>query len=166
MVAENSYITESTYTYTDSNGNTRTRTVYYHHNNDLIVIKISKDGEIKWMDKIMKTQNVSSTSRYNSYALFVKGESLYFVFNDNEKNLTIGENESAYTFSGANKKAIVSVVELLPNGKQNRKMLFDVRDERRLLRPGLCYQSLEEKDVAYMFGSFKKKYSLITLKLK
>ena len=52
LIGEQYFITTSTST--DSNG--RTRTTYRYHYNDIIVVKISSDGNIDWAEKIPKVQ--------------------------------------------------------------------------------------------------------------
>lgn len=151
LIGEQYYI--RVVTSTDANGNT-TRTSYYNYN-DIIAINISPEGEIDWATKIPKKQVTRNDNGfYSSYVLAVVEDKLYFVFNDNGKNLFYkGGNDKLHNFT-KNKESLVTMVEVDSDGNQKREALFSVRDADVLTRPKVCEQV--EKDQVILFGQKKK----------
>ena len=89
LLAEQYYITQSTYTYY-VNGIPQTRTTYYYHYGSIIVVNVNPDMTIAWATKIPKNQVTTDDGGYfSSYAFMVTGSNIYIVFNDNPKNLNI-----------------------------------------------------------------------------
>jgi len=113
--------------------------VYYY--NDIVVINISRNGEIIWNEKIAKRHRTTNPKDiYTSYAHTVMGDKLYFIFNGNSENLNYsGEGKVSSFTSGKN--AIGMLVEVDSNGKQTTETLY-TRDQSDgfLLRPKLCKQ--------------------------
>ncbi|MEM7163733.1 MAG: hypothetical protein AAF487_15000, partial [Bacteroidota bacterium] len=65
-----------------------TRQVFYFM--DLILVKYAPDGQLSWEKVIPKRQeSVNDEGLYSSIALANRGEELFIVFNDDEKNLEI-----------------------------------------------------------------------------
>lgn len=70
--------------------------IYVH--NDLLVVTLSIDNQIKRIDKINKRQYWLTTNHFNSYASIEKNNNLYFLYNTFEakdsffKNIEIGDS--------------------------------------------------------------------------
>ncbi len=140
------YITTST---TYINGSASTTVTHHYVRNDIIVINISPDGKIDWTKKIGKRQHTTDDGgSWSSYALHVYGDKLYFVFNDNPKNLTYtGDGKMAYFNKG--KSSIVALVELDMNGNQKMEALFTARDVEVLTMPRVCEQVSEKELIVF-----------------
>ncbi|MDH5399553.1 MAG: hypothetical protein OEX02_15495, partial [Cyclobacteriaceae bacterium] len=69
LIGEQYYTDVVTYTTQGANGAMMTNTMYYYYRNDIIIVSFSPEGEIKWLDKIPKTQvTVNDGGLYSSYA--------------------------------------------------------------------------------------------------
>lgn len=81
LLAEQFYITVSTYTTTSPNGGTSTRTVTYYHYDDIIAIKMNPKGEIEWNAKIAKNQKSSGYLSILSYVWSYCDGNFQIVYN-------------------------------------------------------------------------------------
>jgi hypothetical protein len=64
-----------------------TRTTYHYYNNEIFVIKLSKDGEINWCSRVPKRQySVNDNATYASYLLAFDKDNIYLLYNDNPAN--------------------------------------------------------------------------------
>ena len=155
LIGEQFFIRVVTRTTTDANGNTSTTTTYYYYYNDIIVINISAKGEIEWTEKIPKRQVTTNDGGfYSSYALSEVGDNLYFVFNDNPKNLFYKGVGKLYNFNKGKKESLVVLVELNMKGEQTREALFSMKDAEVIIRPKVCEQISDTQMI--LFGQKKK----------
>ena len=152
LVGEQYYVRVSSYT--DANGNTRTTYTYYY--NDIIVININPKGQIEWAEKIPKRQVSSNDGGfYSSYALMVLEDKLYFVFNDNIKNLVITKNNQRVHNFSRGKNSVVTLVEMDSDGRYVREALFSGDETDIITRPKVCRQISDNEMI--VFGQRKKK---------
>ncbi len=84
-------------TYTDSKGNTRT-TYYYL---DIVVAKITADGELLWLERIPKL------SITESYKVFLSKGFTYLMFTDNPKNAELKKDQKPNASRGDDRQVIV-----------------------------------------------------------
>jgi hypothetical protein len=158
LIGEQYFVNAVTSTSTDSNGNTRTSTTYYYHYNDIIIINIAPDGSIVWTEKIGKVQiTTNDHGFFSSYALSVVKDKLYFVFNDNSKNLFYTGEGKLYNIKRG-KESLVVLVTLDSEGNQKREALFSMREADILTRPKVCEQISATEMV--VFGQYKKSHRL------
>lgn len=162
MIAEQYYISERITT--DPNTGMRVVTYYYNYL-DILVLKVTPDGQIEWSKKIPKDQSTADDKgRYSSYALFESEDQLYFLFNDHGDNLTLLLDEpSAELRSFSNsRKSVSTVVSVNERGEMNRSALFSFRETGTILRPKL-YRQLDSSS-GVIYGQFKKTYRFGKLK--
>ena len=146
----------------DSNG--RTRTTYRYHYNDIIVVKVLEDGSIEWAEKIPKVQiSTNDSGFYSSYNLSVVRDKLYFVFNDNPKNLT-NQGDGKLKNYLLNKESLVVLVTMNQKGEQVKEALFDAREAEVYIRPKVGKQTGFSETI--LFGQKKKKQRLAKVKFK
>lgn len=108
---------------TVSNGrSSSTYTTYFY--DDIIAMEIDKDGEMKWVKKIPKSQRGSG-----GFKNFTYGDDTYFFFMDNKKNLDIQKDETPATHVGG-AGGILMAVRINAKGKTSKSMVFDVREEK------------------------------------
>jgi len=93
----------------------------------------------------------------------VVDDKLYFVFNDNPKNLFYKGSGKIYNFNKS-KESLVVMVELDAQGKQSREALFSVKESDILTRPMVCEQI--SKDELVLFGQRKKTHRFAKLTFK
>jgi len=165
LIGEQFYITVTTTTTTDANGHTSTSTKYHYHYNDIIAINISHNGEIEWAEKIAKSQRSTNDGGfYSSYQLFIKDDNLYFIFNDNPKNLFLKKGDRAYGIDSRSKKSVTAIVELNNKGEQTREALFAEIDSEVIIRPMAGEQI--SKNELILFGQKKKKQQFAKVTFK
>ncbi len=160
LVGEQYYV--SVLTSTDANG--RTTTTYIYNYRDIIVVKISGEGEIEWAEKIPKRQvSRNDGGFYSSYQLSIVKDKLYFIFNDNEKNLTNEGDGKLKNFTG-DKESLTVLVTMDDKGQQKKEALFNVREAEVIIRPKVGDQiGLRE---AIIFGQKKKKQRVAKIDFK
>lgn len=141
LIAEQFFIEERTYITTDSQGRTTTRTVYYYNYNDILVLSFDKTGMVEWKTKIPKRQvTTNDGGYYSSYNFSVIGDKIYFIFNDNPKNLFLPKDQKPYPFSGSKELAVV-LVEVDASGKSTKELLMTTEKGDLIVRPKMCKQT-------------------------
>jgi hypothetical protein len=165
LVGEQYFIrTSTTSTYYANGGGGGTTTTYWYYYNDIIVINISPEGKIEWTEKIAKKQITADDGGfYSSYALTVVGDKLYFVFNDNPKNLFYRGEGKLYNFK-KNREALVVLVTLDRNGRQTREALFSSKQADILTRPKVCEQISKNEMVLFGQKRWKQRFAKVSFK--
>ena len=164
LIGEQYFVRVVTRTIPDGNGNTSTTTTYYYHYNDIIVINMSPDGKIEWSKKIAKKQVTRNDGGFfSSYALSIVKDKLYFVFNDNPKNLFYKGEGKLYNFNKS-KESLVVLVTLDNEGNQTREALFSAKEADILTRPIVCEQI--SKNEMILFGQRKKTHRFARISFK
>ena len=165
IVGEQYYVRSSTYTTYSQNGGSHTYTTYHYYYNDVIVSSISPDGDIVWTEKIAKRQRTSNDQGfYSSYALAVKGDNLFFVFNDNVKNYFDNQQGEYFNgLAGGLKSSVVTMVTLDADGNKTKEVLFNTKDQEIIIRPKVCEQLNDDELV--IFGQKKKTQKYAKVKL-
>jgi hypothetical protein len=161
VVGEQYYIEARTITTMGANGSMSSRTVYYYHYNDVIVINISPKGIIEWAQKIPKIQVTAEDGGfYSSYAMTVKDDKLYIIFNDSKDNYSLKPGASYKNFE-MGKDAIVTMVTVDKSGNTKREALFGHEDVEIITRPKVCEQISANEMLIY--GQKKKTHQFAKL---
>ncbi len=154
LTAEQYYVIVTTTR--SSNGVTTTTYNYYY--NDIIVVNINPKGNIDWAQKIPKRQiSKNDGGFFSSYTMSVVGDKLYFIFNDNPKNM-VSKPGKTYAVNFKKKSAIVAMVEVDAQGRQHKDALFMRYDSKVLTRPKVCEQIAANEMV--IFGQYKRSQKL------
>lgn len=125
LIAEQYDYWQTTSMYRDFNGMLVTTTIDNYLYRDLMVMKLSSDGDIIWKARIPKRQRTSNDAGYHSgYASAAVGDDLYFVFNDNRNNLNFKKGETLADMSFGRKSGMVALVRMNGNGDFSREPLF------------------------------------------
>lgn len=139
-----------------------TTCTYYYYYNDIIVVNINPDGKIQWARKIPKLQvSHNDGGYYLSFALHVTDNQLYFMFNDNPKNMNVVEG-GKYKYMGNLKKSVAVLVTMDMKGDQVRQPMFRSEDLKTYLRPKL-YMTVSEKRM-FLYGQRRTMYKLAEVK--
>lgn len=120
--AEEFYIT--THTSMSSNGGMRTYTVY--HFDDIISLRLNKDGNLKWARNINKRQTGFSNSSYTSISV---GEDSYFFINCSDNIKRLSADRIAFKQTKA-KKSNLYVIRINSNGNFDFKKLIDDKESK------------------------------------
>ena len=149
FIGEQYFVKELNYPNPDPFGGLSYVTDYQYYYNDIIVVKVSPDGQLEWTEKIPKKQRtLNDNGFYSSYALSVVGDKLYFVFNDHPKNLFYKGSGKVHYFN-KNREALVVLVEVDKEGKQTREALFSAKRSETLTRPLVCEQIATDELVLF-----------------
>ena len=163
LVAEQYYeILEQSY---DPNTHMTTYTYYFYYN-DIIVVSINPSGEIAWAKKIPKYQiSRNDGGYYSSFAFAVSGDKMYFMFNDNSRNIKSQNQEvQKYRYMSNPKKSTAILVTMDSNGNQDRQAMFENKDLKIILRPKLFLQINEHRMILY--GERRSTYKLADVKIQ
>jgi len=149
LIGEQFYINIFTTTYTNANGSmTSTSTTHYYYN-DIIVININPEGKIDWAKKIPKYQeSVNDGGTYSSYTKGFLSDKLFFIFNDNPKNLTNKGNGKLSNYN-PNRESIVALVTMDSDGNQSKEALYKMKRSDVLIRPKLSKQISENEMILF-----------------
>lgn len=135
---------------------------YYYYYNDIIVVNVNPEGKIDWARKIPKLQvSHNDGGYYLSFAFAVSDNTLYFMFNDNPKNLNMQAGQKQ-KYMGNLKKSIAVMVTMDMQGNQDRQAMFRNQDLKTYLRPRLFMQVDERK--MFLYGQKKSTYKLAEVK--
>ncbi len=164
LLAEQYYVYVTTHTYTDANGYTRTTTTYHYNYNDIIVVNVAPDGNIDWTTKIEKTQHSTNDGgRLSSYALQVKDDQMYLVYNESAKRYF--DKEELKKLEKKEKKAYLTLlVSIANNGEYNKEILFNNSNDRIYTVPKLCEQISDDQMIIYSVSRKGQKFGNMRLK--
>ena len=96
---------------------------YLYYFNNIIVVKMDGTGEVQWTADIPKYQESTNDGGfYSSYVFGKSGNSLYFVFNDNEKNLSEKDRSSVNPMTNL-RKAVPVMAKISSEGRFSRRSL-------------------------------------------
>lgn len=158
LIAEQYFVNVVTSQYYD--GKTwHTVTTYYYNYNDILVMSFDKTGTLAWKCKIPKRQTtVNDGGYYSSYTYSVVGDKIYFIYNDNPKNLFLPKGQRPEPFTGSKDLAVV-LAEVDAAGKVSRELLMTTERGDLIVRPKMCMQTgarevliLAEKSKVYQFS--------------
>jgi hypothetical protein len=143
LVSENSYDYEVRVCSTDpKTGAQSCHTEYHYVRNNIIVINIEPTGAIKWYCNIPKYQHtVNDQGVYISYMLSTAKDKIYFVYNDNAKNLDperIKKSDDIRPL-GNPYKSVATLVTLSENGTFEKKALFSNKENKVVLLPSYSH---------------------------
>lgn len=162
LVGEQYYMYTTTVCTTNQNGGQTCRTVYHYVYNDIIAVSTDPDGEITWAVKIPKRQHTTNDGGfYSSYALAVKDDKMYFVFNDNGKNLFLTQGQKVEQFDLRGKEALITLVTVDIDGRVTREALLAPEKRDAILSPKSCVQTDEAR--MFIYAQRKKEYRFGTI---
>ena len=165
LIGEQYYIRVVTNYSNNGNGSSNRSRTYHYIYNDIIAVNMAPNGEIDWTEKIAKRQSSRNDGGfYSSYATSVVRDKLYFIFNDNPKNLFYKGEGKVENYRPNSKESLVVLVELDGNGKQRREALFSAKEAEIRTRPKVCEQI--STDELVLFGQKGKTHRFAKVKFK
>lgn len=125
---------------------TQTHFVY----NDMVVVSISKDGEVEWAERIAKRQHtIDDAAAYSSYALMKRNAELVLMFNDNAQNLDY-DGVGRVASMAKNSATVVMAARVGQFGDIKRSGLFRRGEAEIKIRPVFAHQL--DEDELLLFG--------------
>ena len=166
-ISKYSYYSYTTQTYNNATKMWSTQWHYVHSftNKDILVINADKDGNIRWINDIPKSQveQITSSNRtgsgisfgydqgsffaqaggmpfYSSFARLIHNNNLILLFNDHNSNNVMAEyGTKVKTISNFRKRSTVYAIAIdLATGKMTRKIL-GANNEETILMPRHAY---------------------------
>jgi hypothetical protein len=165
LIAEQYYMYAVTTCTTNPNGGQTCRTTYHYIYNDIIAVNIDPQGNIEWSAKVPKRQHTTNDDGYySSYALEVKGDKIYLIFNDTGENLYLKPGDKIKQFEFKGKDALVTIATIDGDGNTKREALFSPERRETILRPKDCEQM--EDDRMFIYSTRKKEYRFGVISFK
>ncbi|NQX86008.1 MAG: hypothetical protein HRT67_08900 [Flavobacteriaceae bacterium] len=149
---------ETTHTSMSAGGGSTTYTVY--HFDDIMSLRLNKEGDLKWARNINKRQTGFINSSYTSITV---GEDSYFFINcsDNIKKLSAGRIAFKQTKA---KKSNLYVIKINQEGNFNFKKLIDDKESKVYYKVNSGIINLDRQTVV-LTGKRKKKSRILKLKI-
>ncbi len=134
---------------------------YYFNYNDIIVVNIQPDGEIAWSARIPKRQtSVNDFGEYSSYGMSIVADKLYFIYNDDPKNLDPHAKKIAT--ETPDKYSVVTIAEIDRNGAVKRSPLFQNKEKGVVVRPKLSKQVGRREMAIYGENGRRYKFGVLS----
>lgn len=151
----NPYSFGSMYDPYNRNGMNNRQPDYYFNYNDIIVVNIQPDGEIAWSARVPKRQtSVNDFGMYSSYGMSIVADKLYFIYNDDPKNLDPRAKRIAT--ETPDKYSVVTIAEVNRDGEVRRSPLFQNKENGVVVRPKISKQ-VGRRDLA-IYGESGRRY--------
>ncbi len=136
--------------------------VQYNYN-DIMVINLNPNGSIQWARKIPKRQRSKNDQGvYASYALSIAKGKMFFVFNDNPKNLNKQSSDLKIHNFTKGKESVVVMVTIDGKGEMKKEPLFQVKDTNTYTKPKVCEQISRDQMIIYSQRNRKNKFAKLT----
>ena len=161
LVAEQYYKSVSSYTDISSGLINYTSTYFY---NDIILIHLNQDGEIKWNVKIPKKQySTNDNGQYLSYTLGVKNNGISILFNDHPRNIQAKDRDYQLRYMNNPYRAQPITVTVDTSGVLHYKKL-NLKNGSLIFRPKKTV-SLNQNQELLLLSEKGKNLSISRIKL-
>ncbi len=137
---------------------------YYYYYNDIIAVSIKPDGTIDWTQRIPKKQvSRNDGGTYSSYLKAVVGDKIYFVFNDNPKNIN-PKKPGDVVYMNSVKKAMTCLVIVDGTTKNiKRTPLFEAKEAKAIMMPKINMQVNASEVIIYARKGAVSKFGKIRI---
>lgn len=152
-------------TYSDTRGVMTTTYTYYY--NDIIAFKIGANDQFEWIQKIRKNQiSTNDGGPYSSYASYIDGNSMKFIFNDSRANYDEQGNyiaESEFLTRFTKRDNVVAKAEVnLADGSFTRSSMFTRKEVGTLAIPKMFVTDYSSGEMLlYTTFRSKERYGLL-----
>jgi hypothetical protein len=111
-----------------------------------------------WTSKIPKRQVTSNDGgHFSSYfSVYDDDKNIYFVFNDNPKNIMVKEGSKTSNFNG--KESVINLLKLNEEGAWEKSILAKNDEQDIITRPKVARLTFNNE--AYIYAEWKKNYRL------
>lgn len=141
------------------------RNVYHYYYNQILVVDISDDGKIQWVKQVPKNQHtIDDYGYYSSYGMVERDGSIYFLYNDNPKNLYFKPGDKLFSFKRKSGETLTMFVEVDKEGAIKREVAFNQKTAEVIMRPKSYFQINDNEFI--LFGKERKVYRLAKVSFK
>lgn len=131
--------------------------------NDIIAVNIDPQGNIEWAAKIPKRQHtVNDGGYFSSYAMHVKGDNIYFLFNDNGENLFLKPGDKYKQFELKGDDALVTLATIEGDGHVRREAMFNQERKGTIFKPNECRSLPDDRMFIYATRKSEYRFGIIT----
>ena len=124
---------------------------------DILVTKFTKKGELSWLSRIPKRQDMfGEAEKFASFVLVERKDKLYFLFNDNALNYTKKRGNDLHLAESTTSNSAISVLSLSTE-KLERGILPDLLHKGYLLVPEFCHPINNQEVIVIGSGINAKK---------
>ncbi len=134
-----------------------------YHYEDILIMNIAANGELKWCRKIPKLQVGNQGRGGMGFKQFSYNGNYYVFFLDNEKNLDIKKDETPYGHTDG-LGGILMVVKINDAGEVRKSSIFNVREERKKLKVSEFDNLSANEIITRAWGRTGSQATLITFK--
>lgn len=114
--------------------------------NDLLIIKLSKEGQVSWVKKIPKKQRtLNDKGKYSSISAIPSFKDNYLIYNDNGKNFS--KNNKIRTFKGL--QSVIALTRIDESGNTESYPIAINEEQGVLFQPALTSQFGKDKKIIY-----------------
>jgi len=114
--------------------------------NDLLIIKLSQEGQVSWVKKIPKKQRtLNDKGKYSSISAIPATNENYLIYNDNGKNFS--KNNKIRTFKGL--QSVIALTHIDENGNTESFPIAINEEQGVLFQPGLTSAFGRNKKIIY-----------------
>lgn len=129
---------------------------------DIMVVSVSKEGEIEWSRKILKRQLTTDDGGFmSSFVLAVNNDKLHFVFNDHVKNLNAQTASDLATYDRSDKTSVLTMVSIDPQGNMTREKIISQQELGLEIRPQSCAQVSENELILFGFKKNENQFAKV-----
>ena len=139
---------------------------YTHYFNDIVVVQLDAAGKVLWKRKIPKRQEFNSIRNmfasfghyyFASYTYTMQDDDIYLFFNDSPDNGTsIDKDASIEKTPFRELEANFCSVQIKPDGKIKKKVLFNAQDQGVNIYPAFSRSWNSEHSDLLLIGRYKK----------
>ena len=114
--------------------------------NDLLIIKLSKEGQVSWVKKIPKKQRtLNDKGKYSSISAVSSAKNHYLIYNDNGKNFS--KNNKIRTFKGL--QSVMALTHIDESGNYESFPIAINEEQGVLFQPALTSPFGKDKKIIY-----------------
>ncbi|MBI1287899.1 MAG: hypothetical protein GC178_10000 [Flavobacteriales bacterium] len=137
----------------------------YVHGN-IIVINVDPEGNILWSKKIPKHQD-SANPNSVGYSFAYTNDKLYFIYNDNFKNIAPGwDGSKVYTFATGDNPVVIATCDISNDGEITREKAWTTDEAGGMLENDSKVDQLFSDEVIVYIQGGKGTQRLIRVELK
>ena len=127
---------------------------------DIPVVSISPEGNVEWATKIPKHQRSENDfGQFSGYGMLAKNDKLYFIFNDNPKNLPFSSDNKLKEMTPND--AVLAIAVIDAKGNIKRESLLGSKAGEVVARPNTSFD-INDSELVF-FGSKGKDNSFIKM---
>lgn len=105
-----------------------------------------------------------SSQKYGSAVAFRTENGLHLLYNEGEKNLTLGETDKPKNYRAAIAgNTVIAIATISESGELSREILYDLKEDKMLLRVQDSSVASEDKVILTLRRKRKEKIGIIHL---